>query len=132
MGIIKKAGFLRPPHAHLMGRPGLIGQENQVPSKVLPRVQMAPYDGSKLWAELHKRALNWTGESDADWLSLFRQRVPCGECRRHWDSMLIKTPPDWPNYWLWTIERHNEVNLRLFKREFTPEEAHLKWSEPPQ
>lgn len=84
--------------------------------------------GNLLWSALHRRALAVpAGESDAAWLAGFRQAIPCGDCRKHWDAMLAATPPDWSAYFAWTVARHNEVNRRLGKPEMGLEEALQRW-----
>lgn len=88
--------------------------------------------GPMLWAALHGRALaQGTGEADAVWLAGFRQILPCGECRQHWDRMLAATAPIWGEYFAWTVARHNEVNRRLGKPEMGLEAALQRWSARP-
>jgi hypothetical protein len=84
--------------------------------------------GPMLWAALHRRALaQGKREADAAWLAGFRQILPCGECRQHWDGMLTATPPVWGEYFAWTVARHNEVNRRLRKAEMGLEQALQRW-----
>lgn len=88
--------------------------------------------GHLYWRALHRRALKVRkGSDDTHWLAAFRQMLPCGECRQHWDGMLAATPPDWAGYFAWTVARHNEVNRRLGKPEMGPEEALQRWSGRP-
>lgn len=84
--------------------------------------------GPALWAELHKRALSVTSD-DSEWLAKFERRVPCGSCRKHWLEMLQKTPPDWTRYFGWSVDRHNEINVKLGKPEMPLAEAFAKWSQ---
>lgn len=86
--------------------------------------------GNTLWGALHKRALKVApGQRDDAWLAVFRQILPCGDCRKHWDAMLEATPPPAaPDLFAWTVARHNEVNRRLGKPEMGLEEALKRWS----
>lgn len=83
--------------------------------------------GSELWRDLHQWAA--TGDvSDADrWLQSFALRLPCGECRVHFQQMIQKNPPPKTsnqNLAFWTFERHNEVNRS--KEKPSPE---ITWDE---
>jgi hypothetical protein len=85
--------------------------------------------GTMYWRALHRRALKVpAGRDDAEWLATFRRMLPCGDCRNHWDAMVAATPPEWANYFAWTVARHNEVNRRLGKPEMGEEEALQRWS----
>jgi Erv1 / Alr family len=127
MATIITAGFKGQPHAHLTGRPGA-GKAGDTPStETVQASAPPPIDGSPLWAALHRRALVWQGGEDSIWLAQFRRRVPCGQCKQHWDAMLARTPPDWANYFAWTVARHNEVNARLGKPGMEEAEARVRW-----
>jgi hypothetical protein len=81
-----------------------------------------------MWAELHRRALAFTGDVDAEraWMDGFTRRLPCGECRRHWKQLLEATSPDYSSadaYFAWTVEAHNQVNRQLGKSQMTVAEA---------
>lgn len=85
--------------------------------------------GPPLWAELHRRALTTNpGADDSAWLEQFARRLPCGECRQHWHDMVRRAPPVWAGYFRWTVDRHNEVNVRLGKPLLTLEQARALWS----
>lgn len=116
-------------------RRDLGGQPTAAPLPQVPRgrdhpapVQVPPFEGGHLWTELHGRALGWSGVDDTLWLEGFRLRLPCGECRKHWDGMLALTPPCWGDYFAWTVARHNEVNARLGKLQLTVDQARDHWS----
>jgi hypothetical protein len=71
-----------------------------------------------MWAELHARAIEYTGDRAAEeqWLAAFRGRIGCGACREHWDELLRRMPPDISGpiaYWVWTFRAHNAVNRFL-------------------
>lgn len=121
-------GYIGTPHPHLMWHPPGNGKLKQEPVRDRLRVVLAPIDGSKEWAELHRRTLNWSGDDDSEWLKEFRLHLPCGECRRHWDGMVARTPPDWANYFAWTVDRHNEVNAKLGKPVMSIETARQTWA----
>jgi len=134
---VAPGGFTGQIHAHLTGRPGLKGQAPvKAPAPKNPAAPKSLFNGAPLWADLHGRALaldkraSDTGEAteDAKWLARFRQYLPCGECKQHWDMMQVRTPPDFANYFEWTVARHNEVNARLAKPEMTVAEAREKWA----
>lgn len=103
---------------------------NPLPARAAKAAQ--PYldrVGPLRWAELHHRALhNPAGVDDSVWLAAFSRTLPCGDCSLHWLQMMGRTPPDWANYFAWTVARHNEVNARLKKPLPTIEEALARWS----
>jgi hypothetical protein len=83
------------------------------------------------------------GQDDTAWLAGFTRRVPCGDCRRHWQAHLAGNPPDWANYFAWSVTAHNAVNLLLGKPEMPLASARMHYalamhdvskavSEPPQ
>lgn len=79
------------------------------------------------WEELHRRPFACSTD-DAAWLKSFRSRIPCGECRRHFDKFSAEHPPDFTShrsYFEWTWELHESVNRKLEKHGITVDEA---WS----
>lgn len=90
---------------------------------------------SELWKELHKRALDFTGDNDMQYLLQFATRIPryvtgCA-CKEHWASVVKSNPPKFgPNgeYFAWTVHCHNLVNQRLGKTTYTVEEAKKLYS----
>lgn len=95
-----------------------------------PVPKLRGLSGPRLWAALHRRALAVPpGTSDNAWLAGFREILPCGDCRQHWDGMVAATPPPAaPDLFAWTVARHNEVNRRLGKPEMALEAALQRWS----
>lgn len=82
---------------------------------------------SDLWIELHTRALNFKEALDHQYLYQFGARIPryttgC-KCREFWTVWIRKNPPDFKNYFEWTVKAHNAVNKKLNKPEITVEEA---------
>jgi hypothetical protein len=80
-----------------------------------------------LWAQLHLRSLSLEGFDDSAWISEFGKRIPCGVCRQHWARMLQETPPNYFDYFAWSVDRHNEINAKLGKPIFTFEQALARW-----
>ena len=82
---------------------------------------------SALWKELHERALNFEGKEDRRYLYDFGRKIPrftagC-KCREFWTIWIRSNPPDFKNYFAWTVKAHNAVNKKLNKPELTSEEA---------
>ena len=74
----------------------------------------------KLWAELHGKH-NPTPEWFKDWLS----RVPnidCG-CQDTFRNYVKETPPDFDDFYAWSVKAHNWVNAKLGKPIFHPRSA---------
>lgn len=77
--------------------------------------------GPPAWKALHDAAA--AGELNQTWLHKFTYtRVPCGECRQHWLGLLQKFPLDVKNQYEWSVMIHNEVNKRLGKPIWSPEQ----------
>ncbi len=82
--------------------------------------------GPKLWAELHTKL-----DADRAWLDDFTARIPCGECKAHWQKLLAETPPGFgEGFFAWGVNAHNAVNRRLGKPEITLEAARERWGVP--
>lgn len=86
-----------------------------------------------LWAELHARP--WLPGFDAtrerEWLAKFEKQIPCGDCQKHWLELTAAHPPDLSSaaaYFAWTVGRHNDVNRRLGKPEWSVDEATAHYS----
>ncbi len=80
------------------------------------------------WDELHPRALAHPGGSDLFWLLEFTSRIAgtC-DCRSHWIDLIRRMPPDFNNYFAWSVAAHNDVNRRLGKPELHLAEALEIW-----
>jgi hypothetical protein len=77
------------------------------------------------WDELHRRALAHDDSDDSEWLTDFLNRVPnisC-DCRRHAKEWVRDNPPRWSDYFAWTVDFHNAVNVRLGKPVLTFDQA---------
>lgn len=83
------------------------------------------------WDELHRRALI-IREDDTLWLMAdFTPRVAhinCA-CRVNWSVWIKDNKPNWTNYFEWTVNAHNAVNIKLGKPIWTTEDASNKWSD---
>ncbi len=89
--------------------------------------RMLSDQGPAKWAEFHRRTLLMEGVDDSTWLIVFASKLPCGDCKQHWQAMVLRTPPDFSRYFAWGVDRHNEVNRRLGKPELTEAEARALW-----
>jgi hypothetical protein len=82
----------------------------------------------KIWRDdIHFWALNHpAGQDDTAYLEGIAAKLPCVTCRQNWLAALKSAPPDFSTpeaTFTWTVARHNEVNRRNGKREYTVEEA---------
>jgi len=82
---------------------------------------------SELWKELHTRALKFKGVNDTIFLLNFARRIPrytkgC-KCKEFWSKWIKDNPPDYKNYFDWTVKAHNAVNKKLGKTVYSVEEA---------
>jgi len=77
------------------------------------------------------RALAHEGEEDILWLAGFSARVGGNcECKANWRRELTILPPDFKNYFFWTVAIHNIVNARLLKPQVNIDEARKLWVIP--
>lgn len=76
-----------------------------------------------LWTDLHAQPFK-PGGLTLEWLAAFEKRVPCGDCIAHWRKIVAANPlpanatPQ--QKYLWTVDRHNDVNKLLNKPQWTP------------
>ena len=84
--------------------------------------------GPSMWADLHRRSL--AGAIDARWLDGFTARVPCGDCRRHWQGVLAEHPLPTDGQFEWSVRVHAAVSRRIGKPEMSVEDARRIWSAP--
>lgn len=80
-----------------------------------------------LWKELHVRALTFKGKNDEKFLTQFAKKIPkfgkgC-KCKEHWIKWVKKNPPDFKNYFSWTVMGHNNINKILGKPVYTVKDA---------
>ncbi len=80
------------------------------------------------WEQLHTY-VPVNGPHDIEWLKRFSNRIsiPYCRCKEHWLHYLAQHPPDWSNWFSWTVDAHNEVNKRLGKTTVSLSEAKEIW-----
>jgi hypothetical protein len=78
--------------------------------------------GPRLWGELHARPRASDG-GDGEFLRSLARRLPCGECRDHFQALINQRRPPEPLTFEWTWWAHNQVNRRLGKAEMPLAEA---------
>lgn len=93
--------------------------------------------GNPGWEFMHQIAIgypNYPTPEDKYWAAMFLQSVgnvlPCKQCRQHFLTMLEENPPildDSCGFQSWLYHVHNQVNKRLGKPIFTPEQYHQKY-----
>lgn len=87
---------------------------------------------SNLWAELHRHALSHPEGTDWAWYNAWTDRIPkvgCS-CRDNWRAWVSKNPPDFSNYFAWSVKAHNHVNRKLGKPDVSEELARRLWNSP--
>ena len=97
------------------------------------------YLGPGYWASWHIKSiycdtLQKKGEVARN-IALDIKNFPCIKCQDHAKYYVSKNPlmkavknKDPMSMFKWTVDFHNEVNMRLNKKTFTYEEALLKWN----
>jgi hypothetical protein len=95
--------------------------------------------GPALWRILHSRALQPVPGGDVprkleiQWLHRFAEKVAhelCPACSAHMKSYMKQTPPDFDNYFEWTVELHNSVNEKRGVPTLDVEEARAIHTRP--
>lgn len=79
--------------------------------------------GPLKWKELHTRAKEKEGQNDQAWLNQFAHSIPGNGCACKGSFLLLikQNPPDWNNYYSWTVKIHNLINKKLGKPEWLAE-----------
>jgi hypothetical protein len=78
---------------------------------------------AQLWAALHT-------DPRGSWRLLRRVRaeLPCETCVRHFDLFVRVFPPAFGEGWFaWTVQLHNNVNVRLGRPLWTLDQARRLW-----
>jgi hypothetical protein len=85
--------------------------------------------GPRFWAELHLFALRHMGEDSSEWFGAWIDDLPFGECpcAKHLHEYLKENPPDWEDFFLWTVDLHNAVNDRIGKPTISVDDAAELW-----
>ncbi len=85
------------------------------------------FDGYNLWCQLHLRALTINTEDNV-WLRDWADQLPVNcECCEFWEYLLEENPPRWHDYFQWSWEMQNFVNIKLDKPTISLEEAKALW-----
>ncbi len=90
--------------------------------------------GPALWQKIHLRPLLFIFElciSDQDFLESLSAKIPCEECRSHYQNFLKDNPlPYYCSAWTyfqWTVKLHNYVNQILGKPIVSLDQAKDLW-----
>lgn len=76
----------------------------------------------QLWEEWHTKM-----NPDQAWLDQFVSRVQCGECRTSFAALVKANPPDFDNWFPYSVKMHNFVNRKLNRSEFSLADAETRW-----
>lgn len=84
--------------------------------------------GPPIWKDLHNYAKTWNGnvQEQKEFVEQVKRRIPCGECKNFWikENRENPAPTDSAeNFFKWTVDVHNKVNVKLGKAEMSLEEA---------
>ena len=82
---------------------------------------------AELWKQLHTRALNFKGKDDSVFLNNFMKKIPrytkgC-KCKEHWVIFIKQNPPNYNDYFAWSVKAHNHINKLTNKPVYTVEQA---------
>ena len=116
---------MQPIIWHANGRADLAGLRRRLGLVSVPSAWHGG-QGAAMWAELHQHKPDATTGA---FLDGFAARIPCGECRQHWQDLVKRSPPptDLDGWRRWTHEAHQEVNRRLGRGGMTLVEAVARW-----
>ena len=94
--------------------------------------------GPALWTVMHSFAYAYpdrpTFEERAAataFLDSLRDLIPCPECKKHYAENMETNSPNLETrqaFAAWVVDLHNNVNGRLKRRAWTPEEAERHWT----
>ncbi len=86
------------------------------------------YDGRAKWEAWHRRAVAHDGSDDTAWVMRLLADIPVECCGEDFHRWLALHPPRWNDYFAWTVEAHNVVNLRLDRPALTIAQARAIWA----
>lgn len=81
--------------------------------------------GPHFWMTLHIACLGCSDyKALVEFVEGYKAIIPCLSCRLHFAQVLEENPvPEAGDFFKWSVDVHNIVNVRLGKREFSYEEA---------
>jgi hypothetical protein len=88
-----------------------------------------------VWKELHNRAIiHPRGQNDTQFLTIWANKIPNFEggckCRSFYVLWKARNPPNFSDYFTWTVNLHNAVNAKLGKPSMTVEVARRLYQNP--
>lgn len=93
--------------------------------------------GRSAWRVIHTMASRFPVKPNQDemrtfksFIMLFSRLYPCGQCARHFQTLLTESPPKVESrdaVSQWACEVHNKVNMRLEKPKFNCSEVLSHW-----
>jgi hypothetical protein len=90
-------------------------------------------DGPRFWTELHLFSYRNRNCPDVDfiknWFDNWVDSIPWNgcPCKEHFDDYCNRIPPNFSDLWKWGIEIHNDVNMRIGKKQLSFSEAEKLW-----
>jgi len=89
-------------------------------------------EGSRYWAELHLFAMRVSGENYCHefWLHEWIKSLPFDgcPCEEHLKEFMRNNPPDWSDFFGWSVRLHNAVNDRIGRPVIEVDAARELWS----
>lgn len=82
--------------------------------------------GPYYWGMLHKAALANVLDFP-ELVQLFPALLPCPKCSNDFRK-IIEDYPLTGNYFIWSVDVHNQVNKKLGKSQVSYEDAHRQWT----
>lgn len=91
--------------------------------------------GPPIWRDLHTSAIAWDGTSESMQAIMRKvtKELPCGTCKQGWVQILSEIPlraSTADEFFAWTVEAHNRVNLKLGKPTMDVSTARMLYSQP--
>jgi hypothetical protein len=91
-------------------------------------------DGPRFWTELHLFSLRNRNCPDVNfiknWFDNWVDSIPWNgcPCKEHFEDYCKSIPPNFSDLWKWGIEIHNDVNMRIGKKQLSLSEAEQLWT----
>jgi hypothetical protein len=78
----------------------------------------------ELWAELHTKQ-----DATPEWFAIWLSKVPCSVCKSSLKAILDELgPPNYDDWFAYSVRLHNRVNAKLGKPEIDLEHAKQIWN----